>query len=211
MARAINRSARLAGTRFRFEGIEHVKEGTAYIVASNHQSLLDISLISDYLGVLEPRYVSKRELARGIPGVSYNLQKSGAACIDRKNPEQAHAEIARLARRIPAEGVSVVIFPEGTRSKTGAMRPFREAGLRTLIRNAPGAEVLLLTSGGGSRLFKNNLKPITRNVELSLTVHPPVTPPDPDDDAAFAAFIKACEETIRSALPEADRDGRALD
>lgn len=211
MARAINLSARLAGTQFHVTGTEHATAGQPYLIVSNHQSLLDISLISEFLWPLEPRYVSKRELARGIPGVSFNLRVGGSACIDRKNPEQAHAQIGELARRVRREGFSVVIFPEGTRSRTGAMRPFREAGLRTLVRNAPGVPVLPVTTSGGSRLFRSQLKPITRGVELSLTVHPPVMPPDPEDEAAFFAFVKACAATIESALPEADRKGRALD
>lgn len=210
MARAINRAAGLAGTRFRVAGLENAPFGRPYIIVSNHQSLLDISLITEYLGALEPRYVSKRELSRGIPGVSFNLRAAGSACIDRKDPEQAHAAIEQLARRITVEGFSVVIFPEGTRSATGAMRPFREAGLRTLVRNARGVPVLPVTTAGGSVLFRDQLKPIARGVTLSLTIHPPVSPPDPDDAEAFSAFVRSCAATIERALPEADREGRAL-
>jgi 1-acyl-sn-glycerol-3-phosphate acyltransferase len=210
MAWAINRAARLAGTRFRFEGTEHVEPKRPYIIVSNHQSLLDISMASEFLAPLEPRYVSKVELGQGIPGVSYNLRRGGSALIDRKNPEQAHAAIERLSRRIVDEGFSVLIFPEGTRSRTGAMRPFREAGLRTLVLNAPGVPVLPVTTSGGSRLFRNQLKPILRDVELVFRVHPPMMPPDARDPEAFSAFVRVCEETIQSALPEVDKRGRAL-
>jgi 1-acyl-sn-glycerol-3-phosphate acyltransferase len=211
MARAINRATLLAGTRLRVEGKEHLQPGRAYIIVANHQSLLDISMASDFLDLLEPRYVSKRELARGIPGVSFNLSRGGSACIDRKNPEQAITAIEDLGRRAQREGFSVVIFPEGTRSKTGAMRPFREAGLRALIRSAPEMEVLPITSVGGSRLFRHNLKPITRNVELAFIVHPPVIAPDPADTAAFTAFVHRLEATIASALPTRDSEGRAAE
>lgn len=211
MAWAINLSARLAGTRFRVEGLENVQPGRPYIIVSNHQSIFDISMTSQFLGKLEPRYVSKREIGKGVPGVSFNLRRGGSALIDRRNPEQAHAAIERLSRRILTEGFSVVIFPEGTRSRTGAMRPFREAGLRTLVLNAPGVPILLVTTSGGSRLFQHDLKPVTRNVEMVYRVHPPVYPPDPRDQDAFSAFVKDCAETIQRALPEADRQGEALD
>ena len=104
-----------------------------------------------------------------------------------------------------------MIFPEGTRSKTGAMRPFRETGLRALVRSAPGMEILPVTSVGGSRLFRRDLKPITRNVELAFIVHPPVVAPDPEDAEAFTAFVRRLEATIASALPERDRQGRAAE
>ena len=211
MARAINRAAGLAGTRFHVEGKQHLAPGRAYLVVANHQSLFDISMASDFLDVLEPRYVSKRELARGVPGVSFNLRRGGSACIDRRDPEQAIAAIEDIGRRAQREGFSVVIFPEGTRSKTGAMRPFREAGLRALVRSAPGMEVLPVTSVGGSRLFRHDLKPITRNVELGFILHPPVVPADPGDAEAFTAFVHELEATIGSALPARDRAGRAAE
>lgn len=207
MAWGINLGAKLAGTRFRFEGVENVERGKSYIVVANHQSIFDIAMASQYLAALEPRYVSKKELARGLPGVSYNLRLGGSACIDRKNPEQAVAAIAELGRLMKERGFSVVIFPEGTRSRTGEMKPFRETGLRTLIRNAPGVDVLPVTNHGGSALWQHNLKPVVRNVELGMRVHRPVTPPDPDDAEAFTAFVRRCEDIIRSGLPRADQLG----
>jgi len=209
MARWINRAARLAGTRLRARGLEHVDPRAHYVVVMNHQSLLDIAMASDLLAPLEPRYVSKIELARGIPGVSYNLRHGGSANIDRHDPAQAHAALAEMGRRVRDDGFTVVLFPEGTRSKTGAMRPFKAGGLRTLLRHARGVPVLPITSYGGSRLFRHGLRPIERNVELGFVVHPPVTAPDPDDDAAFDAFVHQLEATIAGALPPEDLRGES--
>ena len=175
----------------------------------NHQSLLDIALASSYLAPLEPRYVSKIELSHGIPGVSYNLQHGGSANIDRNDPAQAHAALAEMGRRVRDNRFTVVLFPEGTRSKTGAMRAFKPGGLRTLLRHARGVPVLPVTGYGGSRLFRHGLRPIERNVELGFVVHPPVTPPDSDDDAAFDAFVHQLEATIAGALPPEDLRGES--
>ena len=143
--------------------------------------------------------------------MSFNLRRGGSACIDRRDPEQAIAAIEDIGRRAQREGFSVVIFPEGTRSKTEAMRPFREGGLRALCRSAPGMKVLPITSVGGSRLFRHDLKPITRNVELGFIIHPAVAAADPGDAEAFTAFVHELEATIASALPARDRAGRAAE
>jgi 1-acyl-sn-glycerol-3-phosphate acyltransferase len=206
MARWINRSSRLTGAHHAIRGLEHVDPKQNYVVVMNHQSLLDISMASDFLEVLEPRYVSKIELARGIPGVSYNLRCGGSALIDRKDPAQAHAVIADMGRRVREEHLTAVIFPEGTRSKTGAMKPFKPGGLRTLLEHARGVPVLPVTSYGGSRMFSKGLTPVQRNIELGFVIHPPVSPPDVSDEGAFAAFVKDLEATIASALPAVDRN-----
>lgn len=209
MARWTLAAPRLSGATLRIEGLERVGDGQNYIIVSNHQSLLDISMASSQLKMLAPRYVSKRELSRGIPGVSYYLRRGESACIDRKDPAQAHAAIQRLGKRIAEDHWSAVIFPEGTRSKTGAMKAFRSGGLRTLVTCAPGVPILPVTNWGGSRLFKHKMKPLVRGVELGMHVHPPVSAPSPDDEAAFEAFVQELARTLESALPESDRRGEA--
>lgn len=208
-ARWINRASTLSGARHAVRGMEHVDLRKNYIVVMNHQSLLDIAMASDFLEPLAPRYVSKVELARGIPGVSYNLRHGGSALIDRKDPGQARAAIAEMGRRVRDDGWTVVIFPEGTRSRTGAMKPFKPGGLRTLLQSAPGVPVLPVTSYGGSRMFRRGLAPVQRNIELGFVIHAPMTAPDAGDDEAFAAFVQQLEATIASALPEVDRRGEA--
>jgi 1-acyl-sn-glycerol-3-phosphate acyltransferase len=201
MATGVNWSTRLAGTRLRCEGLAHVDFRKNYIIVSNHQSLLDISMASQFLAPLQPRYVSKRELARGIPGVSYNLSHGGSANIDRKDPDQARKAIEALGAHVRNDGWSVVIFPEGTRSKTGEMRAWRDGGLKTLLACAPDVSVLPVTSTGGSRLFSRNLKPIVRNVELVFRIHAPMQPPKSTDPEVIGRFIREIEATIRSGLP----------
>ena len=209
MAAWMNRFTRLSGATHRVEGLEHVAPGQNYIVVSNHQSLLDIAMASEVLRDLKPRYVSKKELATGIPGVSYYLRNGGCACIDRKDPAQAHAAIEELGRHVAEDHWTAVIFPEGTRTRTGAMKAFRSGGLRTLVTAAPHVPILPLTTWGGARLFRHKMKPLVRNVELGFHLHPPVMAPSPDDEAAFEAFVQQLWRTIESALPEHDRRGEA--
>lgn len=201
MARAINASTRFAGARVTVAGLGAVDQTRNYIVVCNHQSMLDISMLSQHLSVLQPRYVSKRELARGVPGVSYNLRRSGSALIDRKDSAQARAAIADLTRRIRDEKLTVVIFPEGTRSKNGKMKTFKVGGLRELVKGAPNVPILPVTSFGGSELFRRSLRPIVRDVELGMVFHSPVTAPSAEDEVGFTSFVKDLESVIASALP----------
>lgn len=208
MAAAINHGVTLTGARFDVRGLEHVDPKKNYLVVMNHQSLVDISMASDFLRAWEPRYVSKIELAKGVPGVSYNLTRGGSALVDRKNPAQAHKALEEIGRRMKDERFTVVIFPEGTRSKTGAMKAFHASGLRTLVRAAPGVAILPVTSFGGSLLFRRGLTPLERDVTMGFHVHAPVAAPSPDDADAFAAFVRDLEATIASGLPERDREGK---
>lgn len=201
MARGINRATLFAGARRRCEGLENVDPQQNYIVVSNHQSLLDVSQASEYLAALEPRFVSKIELAHGVPGVSYNLKHGGSACIDRHDPKQARAAIEELARHVREDHYTVVLYPEGTRSHDGRMHPWKTGGLRTLLTGAPGVPVLPVTSSGGSLLFQNDMKPLVRGVSLVFRIHPPIEPPTPLDDASFDDFMHRCAATIEGALP----------
>src|SRR5262249_56942077 len=85
--------------------------------------------------------------------ISYNLRHGGNALIDRADRGQAVEAIRALGERAQARGVSVVIYPEGTRSRAGGLKPFKPAGAITLLRAAPALEVLPVTMHGASRLL----------------------------------------------------------
>jgi len=128
----------LTGSTIDFRQIQLPTDRPIIFVA-NHQSMFDISPIIWFLRRYTPTFVSKIELAHGIPGVSYNLRKSGAALIDRKDSKQAIVEIARLGKLIQQHNYSAMIFPEGTRSRSdsGQMRPFISGGVAMLLKRAP--------------------------------------------------------------------------
>jgi 1-acyl-sn-glycerol-3-phosphate acyltransferase len=86
------------------------------IIVANHQSMWDIPPIIWFMRKYHPKFISKIELGKGIPSISYNLKHGGSVLIDRKNPRQAAGEIIKIARYVSEHNRSVVIFPEGTRS-----------------------------------------------------------------------------------------------
>ena len=83
------RCLNLVGTRFQYNNKFTFDKNRPHIIVSNHQSMFDIPPIIWYMRQLHPKFISKKELAKGIPGISYNLRHGGSVLIDRKNPDYA--------------------------------------------------------------------------------------------------------------------------
>jgi 1-acyl-sn-glycerol-3-phosphate acyltransferase len=110
-----------------------------FMVVSNHQSLLDIVVIMRTLPPwAKARFVAKRELGYGIPLISLILRVSGHSLVRRKGDAlEAMRKVTRMAKRCRREGTIPVIFPEGTRSRTGALGRFHSAGYRKILEVEP--------------------------------------------------------------------------
>ncbi len=166
------------------------------IFICNHQSMYDIPGIVWFLRRNHPIFVSKIELAKGIPGISYNLRKSGAALINRKDGKQAITEIARLAKLIQSEKSSAVIFPEGTRSTTGIMRPFAPGGIAILLKKAPDALVVPVAIKGTGKLNPKGAYPLRAFTNISWTVLDPIEPAGKTAEEVAALSRQIIEKEI---------------
>jgi 1-acyl-sn-glycerol-3-phosphate acyltransferase len=113
------RTSHILGTTYTLTGRENLPENKPLILVCNHQSMHDIIPIIWFLRKVHPKFISKKELGNGIPSVSLNLRIGGSALIDRNDGKQALAEIKKAGEYINSTNRSMVIFPEGTRSKTG--------------------------------------------------------------------------------------------
>ncbi len=173
------------------------------IFIANHQNKLDISGIGWYLRQHTPRFVSKVELAKRIPSVSYNLRHSGAALIDRDDPRQAIKEIGRLGTLIEETRSAAVIFPEGTRSKTGTMAPFQTAGVKILLKKAPSALVVPIYIHDTWKLNRYGSFPMSFGERLHWSVLPAIETAGktPDEVAALA------EASVRAEQVRFQREG----
>lgn len=178
----------ILGTRIRVRFAETLPADRPIIFVANHQNKLDISGIGWYLRRHSPKYVSKIELSRGIPSVSYNLRHSGAALIDRDDARQALKEIGRLGKLIEDERSAAVIFPEGTRSLTGMLAPFQPAGVKILLKKAPSALVVPVYIHNTWTLNRYGKFPMSVGEQVSWTVLPAIEPAGrtPDEVAALA-------------------------
>ena len=165
---------RVCGTRFAFERHPAVDPGRPYVVISNHQSMFDIPILTGALSWRFPLFVSKRELSRGIPSISYNLRVGGSALIDRSDRQQALEAIRALGRRLCDWGVSAVIFPEGTRARDGQLKPFKPGGALELIAAAEGLAVLPAAIDGSWELLRHRLRPVPFGTRVRVWLGEPL-------------------------------------
>ncbi|MBO0320824.1 1-acyl-sn-glycerol-3-phosphate acyltransferase [Muricauda sp. CAU 1633] len=191
----ILRCTNVLGTRYTFTNQQTIPMDRPLIIVTNHQSMYDIPPLIWYMRKHHPKFVSKIELGKGIPSVSFNLRNSGSALIDRKDPKQSIAELQKLGKYIEDHKRSAVIFPEGTRSRNGVPKPFRTTGLKVLMKNAPSALIVPISINNSWKLLRFGKFPMGLGNHLKFTVHPPI---EIEGDAE--ALIAQVEQQIVSGI-----------
>ncbi|MFW2381187.1 MAG: lysophospholipid acyltransferase family protein [Acidimicrobiales bacterium] len=195
---------RIGGTRLQIERSPQVLPRTAYIIVSNHQSLFDIPIFGGLLFSNYPKYISKRELGRWLPSVSFNLTHGGNAIIDRGDPVQARAAIRELGAAAQDRNVAVVIFPEGTRSRDGRLKSFRLGGLTELLEAAPSLPVVPTTIDGAWELLKYKLFPVPFGTRVKVRFSDPLPRQEGEDPAEL---LRQAHDIIEGTLLEWRTDG----
>ena len=163
---------KVLGTSFKFKVPKNIPQDIPIIIVSNHQSLWDIPPIIWFLRKLHPKFVSKFELGKGIPSVSYNLRHGGSILIKRNNAKQALSEMIKFSDYLSKNNRSGVIFPEGTRSRKGEAKRFQRKGLELLFKKMPEALVLPLTINNSWKLQRHGMFPMPLGVKIKYTLHP---------------------------------------
>jgi 1-acyl-sn-glycerol-3-phosphate acyltransferase len=135
------------GVRVDASGLEHLDPSRSYVVMANHQSVFDTAAIVATLpGSF--RFVAKRELT-WIPFFGWALAASGHVIIDRSNHEGSVRSLERAAERV-RKGKTVVIFPEGTRARSGELGEFKSGGFHLAL--AAQVPILPASVSGSSRI-----------------------------------------------------------
>ena len=186
----------ILGTTYRFENLNSISKNVPLIVVANHQSMYDIIAIIWYMRRYHCKFVSKKELGSGIPSVSYNLRHGGSVLIDRKDPKQAIPTIKGLSEYIEKNTRSAVIFPEGTRSKTGKPKEFAQSGLKILCKYAPSAYVVPISINNSWKMVRFGAFPMGLGNRLTFTIHEPMAV----KDYAFEELIQKTEAAVVSKI-----------
>lgn len=184
------------GSSVKFKNQYQLPDNRSIIFIANHQSLYDIPPLFWFLRRYHPKFISKIELTKGIPSVSFNLKYGGGANIDRKDRKQAIAEIIKMAERMKANNWSAVIFPEGTRSKDGQLKPFAIGGIATIAKKVPNALIVPIVIKNSWKFVQFGIFPLSFGEKMSWEILEPIEP----KGKSIEDIIILAEEAIRKAL-----------
>jgi len=159
----------VTGVKVHIKGREKIKDGTQYVIISNHQSQYDILALVTSLKI-QFRWVIKKELLY-VPLFGWALYAAKNVFIDRGNREKAIASINKAVNRLP-QGVSLLVFAEGTRSKDGTLQKFKKGGFTIAIeRKMPILPVVV--KGSRAILPKGSL--IFHSGKIEVVVCDPIS------------------------------------
>jgi len=176
------------GVRVTVEGLERLTPGTTYVFVSNHQSIYDTPVIFSSLP-FQLRIIAKESLAR-FPVLGWHLKRGRHILVDRRRPDRTG--ILKRWRALVSEGLSLMIYAEGTRSADGHVACFKAGSF--LLAIEAGLPVVPIAVIGTRRVMpKGRLR--TEPGDVTLVVHDPIQPgalvePTPRDAKALAARVR---------------------
>lgn len=187
----------LTPARVEIEGAGNADPAQTYVVVCNHQSLYDIFLVYGWLK-LDLKWVMKAEL-RKMPGVGIGCASLGHIFVERGNPEQTRKAVEDALNRV-GNGVGVLFFAEGTRSKDGRLLPFKKGAFR--FATSQQLPILPVTIIGARDIQRANSLLIFPG-KMRMVIHPPIEADGHWTDRDIPQLMERTRATIASVLPEA--------
>jgi len=193
----LSKSLIILGVFVKVTNKQELPENCSLIFVSNHQSMFDIPPIIWAFRKYNPKFVSKKELGKGIPSISFNLRKGGAALIDRKDPKQAISELMQFSKKIKENKWGAVIFPEGTRSRDGKPKKFALNGLKVIAKFNKEGYIVPLTINNSWKVFKYGKFPLGLGSPITIETHKPIKINSLPFDELVAQTEKVIKEHIK--------------
>lgn len=186
----------LALCRVKTRGHEHLDPKQSYVFVANHQGAFDIFLVYGFLkhAII---WMQKQSL-RTIPLVGFASEKAGHVFVDNSNPTARAATIEKAKKGI-TDGVSIVIFPEGARTKNGKMGRFKRGAYH--IAHDMKLPIVPLTVNGPYDVLKRNTLRLKPGKKMELVIHPPICTSNLTQDE-LTGLIENSWETIHDGLWE---------
>lgn len=181
----------LSGAKVRFIGMEKIPQDVAVLYVANHQSFFDVILTITKLPGLVC-FVAKKQFKK-IPIFYQGLDLYNTLFIDRDNVKEGLKTILEAIERIKG-GMSVFIFPEGTRSRDGNMNDFKEGSMK--IATKSGCPIVPVAITNTAEVFENHF-PKVRGVPVVVEVLDPIYPED-FDKTEQKHLGKLCRDRIEA-------------
>ena len=189
--------------RFRTSGRRITDPRRPYIVVANHESFVDILLISHL--PWEMKWLSKVELTR-LPVLGWNMRMAGDIPVERGTRKSAILAMRACADVLRTRKVSVMIFPEGTRSDTADLLPFKDGAFRLAVET--GCPILpLVVSGSRDALQKGSWRFGRSDAEVRVLEPVEVTGLVPADVPALRERVRLQIEQTRDAMRRSTGSG----
>jgi 1-acyl-sn-glycerol-3-phosphate acyltransferase len=186
----------ISGVKVEVTGLDNVPKGRPVLFLSNHQGAFDIPAIQSVLPV-QFRWVAKKSLFK-VPFVGWSMRLAGYISIDRDNPAEAVKSMEVAAEKM-SKGASVVIFPEGTRSETGALLPFKR-GAFMLARKSGMPIVPVAVSGTIGILKRGGF--IVNPMKVKIAIGSPIPIGSSDEKELRNMTKRQIEAMFKSASTE---------
>ena len=187
----------LAFVRVSVRGRENIKIGRSYVFVANHQSAYDIFSIYGFLNH-QFRWMMKKSLER-IPLVGYTCRVAGHIYVDKHSPAAVRQTMETAEKRLSG-GMSVVVFPEGSRTKDGHIHGFRRGAY--MLAMEFGLPVVPVTVDGAYDVLPPNAL-LMRPGRITLTIHKPLEAGEQGHD--LQQLMEQSRQAIISALPQKNR------
>ncbi len=188
----------VTGTRVTVEGAERIDPAGSYVFVGNHSSNLDIPVIMGKLPV-SIRFLAKKEMFK-VPVLGGAMRAIHMVETDRRLGPTAHRAINEQVTAVVTEGLSLMIFPEGTRSESHEMLPFKKGAFRIAVDN--DMPVVPVTIVGTLEAWKPHSK-LIHGGRVRLVIHDPIPTTDLDRN-----LLNDLRDRVRSTVAEAlNREG----
>jgi 1-acyl-sn-glycerol-3-phosphate acyltransferase len=159
----------VAGVSLKIDGLNHIDPSRNYVFMVNHQSNIDIPVLIHSFSNFQLRWIAKKELL-WVPFFGWAMWASKHITVNRSDALDAVKSLERARQRIAA-GISVVVFPEGTRSRDGKLLRFKKGGL--LLAAQTGTSIVPVTINGSGAVLPAGawrLRPGTIEVTVGQSV-----------------------------------------
>lgn len=189
-------SLKILGTKISFHHFDLIsKEQDSYLFICNHQGAFEIPGLIWKLRNYHAKFIAKKGLRGVIPSISFNLKNGGSVAIDRSNKIQARKDIENFAEKVKEKDWSIILFPEGTRSRDGVLRHFKPGGLESILKAYPDIKIVPIAIENAYQ-FSSKSFIQTLGVNLKYTMTPVVTLKDGESAVDCMDRIKTQIATV---------------